>query len=437
MRAVRIVAIAFIFMGASLAWVILGASVSSRTDASLRELHEQVAGLWGSELNQYAPTLTIQETETYYETDDKGKRTRKTRLVYTQMVPDSSEVKVSLKSDIRRKGLLWYRTYAVEFDADYTVTHECTREPYLVATFRFPSSRAMYDDFQFAVNAKEFSGGSYDYNEIKNSIALPPGETGTVHVHYKSRGLDDWTYRFGDGITEVKNCHLVVDTDYERINFPPGSMSPTEKKETAAGWELTWEFKKLISGFNIGVEMPEQPNAGTMATRISYFAPVGLLFYITVLVIIGAIRGQNLHPMHYFFIAGGFFAFHLLMAYLADHIEIRLTFAICAVVSVLLVVTYLIRVIGAGFTLKVAAPAQLIFLVLFSYTFFFKGYTGLAITVASIITLGVLMHITAKVDWEKLTGPPETVLKAPQTPPQQPAQPPQEPGPPTQPTQSR
>ena len=54
-----------------------------------------------------------------------------------------------------------------------------------------------------------------------------------------------------------------------------------------------------------------------------------------------------------------------------------------------------------------AAPAQLIFLVLFSYAFFFKGYTGLSITLASILTLGILMHVTAKVDWEGRLGSPK------------------------------
>jgi inner membrane protein involved in colicin E2 resistance len=146
--------------------------------------------------------------------------------------------------------------------------------------------------------------------------------------------------------------------------------------------------------------MPEPPNPGEMVSRISFFAPVGLLFFLTVVVIMGLMRGRNLHPMHYFFVAGGFFAFHLLMAYLADHLDLRLTFLTCAAVSVLLVLSYLVRAVGANFALRVAAPAQLIFLVLFSYAFFFKGYTGLSITLASILTLALLMHVTAKVDWE-------------------------------------
>jgi inner membrane protein involved in colicin E2 resistance len=73
----------------------------------------------------------------------------------------------------------------------------------------------------------------------------------------------------------------------------------------------------------------------------------------------------------------------------------------------------------------VAAPAQLIYLVLFSYAFFFEGYTGLTITVASIVTLAALMHITAKVDWEARFQRPERQPHPPAPPPAPPpAQPP-------------
>ena len=39
------------------------------------------------------------------------------------------------------------------------------------------------------------------------------------------------------------------------------------------------------------------------------------------------------------------------------------------------------------------------FLVLFSYAFFFEGYTGLTVTIGAIVTLFVLMQATARVDW--------------------------------------
>lgn len=56
-------------------------------------------------------------------------------------------------------------------------------------------------------------------------------------------------------------------------------------------------------------------------------------------------------------------------------------------------------VINGRFALIEAGISQLVFLVLFSYAFFFKGFTGLSITVGAIITLFIVMQITAKMDW--------------------------------------
>src|SRR5260370_1377520 len=100
-------------------------------------------------------------------------------------------------------------------------------------------------------------------------------------------------------------------------------------------------------------------------------------------------RGNDLHAMNYFFLACAFFAFHLLLAYLADHISIHAAFLISSVVSIVLVVSYLRLVVDLRFAVVDAGLTQLIYLVLFSYAFFFEGFTGLTLTIGTIITLFV------------------------------------------------
>ena len=73
-----------------------------------------------------------------------------------------------------------------------------------------------------------------------------------------------------------------------------------------AGAELAWTFANLISGQSIGMAMPERLNPGPFAARVTFFAPVSLLFFLTVMVIVGATHGPSLHPMHYWFIATPF-----------------------------------------------------------------------------------------------------------------------------------
>ena len=54
---------------------------------------------------------------------------------------------------------------------------------------------------------------------------------------------------------------------------------------------------------------------------------------------------------------------------------------------------------GPRFALVEAGGAQFIYLVLFSYAFFLRGFTGLAVTVGCIVTLFLVMQMTARIRW--------------------------------------
>ena len=113
-------------------------------------------------------------------------------------------------------------------------------------------------------------------------------------------------------------------------------------------------------------------------------------------------RGVSVHPFNYFFIGCGFFAFHLLLTYLVDHVSIHVAFIIASIVSMFLVISYMRLVVGQRFAIVQVGISQFIYLVLFSYTFFFERYTGLAITIMSIVTLFVVMQMTGRVRWDRL-----------------------------------
>ena len=74
---------------------------------------------------------------------------------------------------------------------------------------------------------------------------------------------------------------------------------------------------------------------------------------------------------------------------------------ISSIVSVTLVVSYLRLVVGMRFAALEAGTAQLVYLVLFSYAFFWRGFTGLAITITAIITLFVVMQATGRIRWSE------------------------------------
>jgi hypothetical protein len=404
----RFIAIGVIYAIATLAWFTLGSSLVYRTGEHDNRLANEVALLWGGRHAQRAPSVWIERErttiETQRETDASGRvssvQVPKTVVDRIPLLLSSSRVEVDLSLDQRRKGLLWYDTYSVGFRGDYKAAVTSAGDETVVVEFPFPSPAALYDGFVFTVNGK----ASEPVSELSKGVAIRtvarPGEPLDIAVAYRSRGLGDWTYIFStQGVSQVRDFALVMRTDFADIDYPPGSMSPTTMSNDGGRWTLNWAFSSLVTGQVIGMDLPDRLNPGPLAARITFFAPVGLLFFLTVLVVIGVLQGRNLHPMNYAFLSAAFFAFHLLLAYLVDHINIHAAFAIASAVSITLVVSYLHVAAGAHFALAKAGLAQLVYLVLFSYAFFFDGLAGLTVTIGATATLFVLMQATARVDW--------------------------------------
>ena len=395
-------AVVLIFLGVSIGWMILGGGTTLRTQQASSELGDAVTGLWGTSQVQSAPTVSylVKGQETYYDSRAKKVLTRET----SQWVPvqlASGEVNADFRLDYRRKGLLWFSTYLVGFHAHYTAANPTDQPAVMRVHFPFPAQKGVYDSFLFTVNGGDFAAAASPAGRTAQ-LPVAPRAPLDIRVGYKTRGLSHWLYRFGDEVTNVRNFTCTAITDFANVDFMPDTLSPSTKRQLAGGWELQWRFKSLVSGAAIGLRMPERLNPGPIASRISFFAPVSLLFFFTVLLTVGMARGVYLHPMHYFLLGAAFFAFHLLFAYLADHLDINLSFLISAVVSMALVISYLRLVVNWRFALRTAAPAQLVFLVLFSYAFFYQGYTGLTITIGAVLTLALLMHITAHVKWDEV-----------------------------------
>jgi inner membrane protein involved in colicin E2 resistance len=407
----RIIAIVFIFICASFAWAILGGTIFSRTYDSGLVSKDQVASLWGSEHYQSPPnasfTTQVQKKE---ESLENGKKIVKnvTETTVTELPLESSKIHVDLDLQHRQKGLLWYSTYKVAFSGAYGFRNTSEKEQNVTFKMPFPTTQAIYDNLVFTVDGNPVAISNNDQG-ANAAFKVAGGKTVQLGVSYNSQGLNQWLYRFGQGeVSQVRDFELRMTTNFKDIDFPDNTISPTNKHETDKGWDLNWSYKSLLSGYQIAMVMPEKLQPGPLAGKISFFAPVSLFFFFFLMLIITTMRGIDLHPMNYFFLAAAFFAFHLLLAYLVDHVSIHKAFAIAATVSIFLVVSYLRLVVGIQFATREAALAQFVYLVMFSYAFFLKGFTGLAITIGSVVTLFVVMQVTGRIRWtDKFSSKPE------------------------------
>ncbi|MBM4326392.1 MAG: cell envelope integrity protein CreD [Deltaproteobacteria bacterium] len=318
---------------------------------------------------------------------------------------------VDLNLEHRRKGLLWYSTYRVRFVGQYQIGYPTEAPQTVFFQFKSPSQKAIYDDVKLLVDGQEVADLPIRNGILTRELSPAPGQVHFVEVRYATNGMDAWWYDFGLHVKQIKNFSLTMNTNFRQIDFPENSVSPTTKDRTPQGWKLQWAYKNLLSNVKIGMVMPHKLNPGPWVSQVSYAAPISLFLFFFMLLLISTVRQINIHPMNYFFIGAAFFSFHLLLAYMVDHFSVHISFLVASIVSVALVVSYMRLVVGPRFAFCEAAIAQFVYLVVFSYSFFFQGYTGLTITVLEISTLFVLMQMTGRLDWDDVfrrdTGQPQ------------------------------
>ncbi len=411
----RFLAIAVIWLGCAAAWLVLGSALVVRSGDATGRLGSEVHQLWGPPMEQKPPTATA-ELPAQPKADPAPKpdtgappasRDTEAQAPAEQNAPAGtaiplagSDIKVDLALEHRRKGLVWFPTYAVTFDARYSFGNP-TDKPQTV-DFSFPLERenALYDGFEVL----RADGSSADAT-VADGVAtwrdvLAPHQQKSYRVKYRSRGTERFTYALASGTGQVKDFRLALTSDVSAVDFPAGTLSPSSKQLGTSGFSGEWKFKTLVSSSPIGVELPQKINPGPLAARITFFAPVGLLFFFFVVAVLSGARAKAMHPMHFFFLGTAFFAFHLLFSYLVDHSEIAPSFAIASGVSLALVVSYARLFVGWRFALREIGVSQALYLVLFSLTFFWPGFTGLSITVGAILTLFVMMQLTGRKNWD-------------------------------------
>ena len=282
----RIAAIGFIVVCTSIAWAILGSTIFYRTYSTDELLKGRVSSSWGTAQEQTPPTaayqIVFQKQVTAMESGTAAVRTVEEKRSVTLPL-EQTRANATLRLDYRKKGLLWYSTYQVDFSGVYRFSNPSDQAQEVTFRMHLPASQAVYDDLNFSVNDVSVATTS-EKNDAVATILLQPHETAALRVAYRSHGLDNWSYGFGDEVTQVKDFQLHVTTNFPGFDLLENTLSPTEEIRQPSGWDLVWNYKNLVSGYHVGIALPQRLQPGPLAGRISYFAPVSLLFFFFALV---------------------------------------------------------------------------------------------------------------------------------------------------------
>ncbi len=405
----RLLVIGFIWLGCTVAWAMLGSSLAVRSEDTSNARGEEVHGLWGGPLYQEPPKAfytaeSIREVKkTVQREGEKPVTTTTTERVPTNIdVPlDVSDLNARLELDHRKRGLMWFATYGLDFQGAYTFRNPSDQPRDVTIQLALDTVSRTYDGLRIL----DERGKPIAFKIVEGTAQwkqrFKAGQERRVDVSFRTRGTESWRYAATPGSDEARNFRLRVSTDFADVDFPLNSVSPSKHASKDGAWNGEWSFESLITSSPMGIQMPEKLNPGPLAARITFFAPVSLLFFFFVISMLAIRSGRELHPMHYFLLGCAFFAFHLLFAYSVDHLPLAWSFILSAVVSMLLVLNYVRHFVGWRFAFEKVVPVQLIYLVLFSASFFWKGFTGLAITMGAVLTLFAVMQLTGRLDWSE------------------------------------
>ncbi|MEE3278645.1 MAG: inner membrane CreD family protein [Pseudomonadota bacterium] len=424
-------AVGIIFVGFSIAWMILGTVNADRTEGQASRLLKRVQ-------NSYGGPLVITPPRIYYEKTNNrkvevaGLETITTYRERETVDPSASNVVVDLSLERKKVGNLWFPVFLAKYQGHYEYDIEAIPEDVRVETlFVLPglsSSESIFRDIEFKINdalveplARLVSNTPIEltaaqYIDGKLAIDFDYESTGTEYMLYllsdqgtsRSRGREEKQLDNleKERLTRLDNFSFRLTTDFIKYELPKRTGPYSSFRQRDGQSEFEWRFNTTVTGKDIGLIVPRELIPGDIASRISFFAPISLLFFFVVLTIFGILAKNPLHPMHFAFLAATFLSFHLTFSYSADHISMYPAFVIASLVACLLTFNYMVRVKDKKYALVVTS-LQLLYLVVFSWSFFYQtdsglGITGLIVTIVSVATLFVLMQLTAKLNWQNL-----------------------------------
>lgn len=412
----RILTLFTILTVATGAWWTLGGVTLVRGTDAVQSLRSEVDTLWGRPIEVRAPQAVFitQHTERKVETltDASGTPQRQERAEVVSVdhaLPlTSTAIHTTIDEDVRRKGLTWFPLYAAAFDGTWTwtVPDDVTGPVHL--RWRFPDPAGDYDAFSVRLNGAAH-GEALDpaTGGLGMTVPCTPGETLTLQLQFRLRGQAAFRYRAQEGVAELRDFALVIDTDATGYDLPEDGLSPTTSTPGEGRMNLAWQFDRMVTGKAIGITVPTPIQPGELAAALSFSAPISLAFYLTWITVVGALRRIHLGALPLALLSASFFAFHLTFAYTADRLPAEWAFTLASAVSLGLAVPYLARVAGWRFALGPAGLAQGVYLVGFSAAHFAEGWTGLTLTTIAIGTLGAVMHLTARLSSVLEAEPPQ------------------------------
>ncbi len=400
-------AIALAAVALTIGWELFAHRLGQRT--SRAHDGEEVSRIWGGPLRQLQPTVRWRRADAATVELARGELTR-------------SDVTVDLDVEYRRRGVTEYPCYRAHVDGQYEFKNT-SRDPAFVAfSVGLPVDRQalMLEEIKLLVDGKEDAENTeYAADRIVWTGRVEGAHTAKFQVAFQARGLQRFGYAFVDEKGEgqgrpVTAFRLAMKVKGARgaLDFPVGSMSPTTDVPTAEGRLLTWEVNRLLSSFDVGVELPDSRGLSSALQRLISNAPVFFLLWAAALLYALQRTSRAARTLHLLGLSATYFLYFPLASYLTAYLPWPIAATLSLVGISGLVVAYTANFVGwrAG---VLAALSQGFFLAVPAAAYLVPQHTGLILVVSGFAALAVALQLLGRIARQLRDADPSPVAVSP------------------------
>jgi len=362
------------------------------------------------------------------------------------LLPDSLRIRSSARVEMRQRGIYRVPVFraATGFTAAFTLPprfgmdqRRLVEEPRAEVVFGVSDPRGIRAIPQVKVDGAILEarpGAGLGWLRNGFSVTLPPGAAGrrvALDGTLELLGTDRLLFLPVGAATDVE-----VSSDWPHPSFV-GAFLPDERSVSARGFRANWKLSRFATGvddamarvrdnMSRGVPMPTDAVGGTSAfpntdLGVRFVQPVdvyvqseravkyGFLFVFLTFVtffLFEVLRRMAVHPIQYALCGAAVALFFLLLVSLSEHLPFAASYLIAAGACVGLATFYVGHVLGS-----VARGAVFCGLLGTLYGFLYvilqsEDYALLLGALLLFVALAVVIIITRRVDWYRLSEPP-------------------------------
>jgi hypothetical protein len=371
----------------SVGWEVFADRLGTRTNQAYGG--DEVSRIWGGPLRQPQPTVRWRRADAATVELASGELAR-------------SEVNVDLDVQYRRRGVAEYPCYEAKFDGQYEFKNPSPEASFVAFSVGLPVDRRalMLQEIKLLVNGREEPDATeYTPERIVWTGKVPGERTARFEVSFRARGLQRFGYFFADekGAGQGKpvtafRLAMTVKGARGALDFPVGSMSPTSDQASPQGRTMVWEVNRLLSSFDVGVELPDGRGVAVALRHLIANAP--FFFLLWAFALLFALRGVSrvARALHVLGLSATYFLYFPLASYLTAYLPWAVAATLSLVAISALAVAYAWRFVGwrAG---SLVALSQGFFLAVPAAAYLLPEHTGLILVISGFAALCVGLQI--------------------------------------------